>query len=182
MILTAQGGDEVAMTELCRRFAPLVKSQARLSYLRTVEEEVESEAWAAVVQAVWDYDPACGVPGEGMIAARVRFAVWNFFKRERRRWQREEHLDYDWDKEEGSEEIAGPEDTAEQALSSVLAADSRRALQRLPVTQRMMLERVYLQGMTLQQAGKVGGVSHQAVHKSCTAGIKCLRQQMGVEA
>jgi len=181
LVTAAQRGDEQALEELCSRFEPLVKRQAAFAHVRPLGDEVQGEAWLALVQAVRLYDPDSGVPAEGFIASRVRFAVWNLFKRERRRWQSEERLTQAGDDGEEVRDWPAETDTAETAVGEVLGVQLTKLLTELPSGQRQMVERVYLQGMTLQQAGRLSGVSHQAAHKACTVAIKKLRRRLGIE-
>lgn len=167
-VAAAQLGDAVAYEELCRRFAPLVHKQALLPHVRAFQEDAAAEGWLALAEAVQSYQAASGVPFAGYAAQRVRYAVWNAFKRERRRWQHELFWQNDTGEETGLggiEALPAPTQTAETMEAAEGWEACRAAWRELPPRQQLVMQAVVQKDASLTQIAAELGISVQAVHQ-----------------
>lgn len=180
LVQRAQAGDEAAFAEVCRRFGGLVKKLAFQPHIRAVADEAQAEGWLALVQAVKTYDAASGVPVAGYIESRVKYAVWNLFKRERRRWQGEQPLEAESD-EAGGNLLARLDsgcDVAAEVENRLMAAEAWRELACLPVRQREVIMMTVLADGRLADAAARLGVTVQAVHALRRRGLAQLRARL----
>ncbi len=177
----ARQGDEKAFSLLCRQFAGLVKHYAWQSHVRSIAEEAEAEGWLAVVRAVRTFDARLGVPLAGYVESQVKFAVWNLFKRERRRWQREtvlEKLAAEDEEENGQllERLPGPADVAAEVEDSLFAGVLAGWLAELPERQRQVIAATLLEGRQLTAVAREMGITAQAVHNLRRRGLARLKR------
>ncbi|MDR1702743.1 MAG: sigma-70 family RNA polymerase sigma factor [Sporomusaceae bacterium] len=89
LVRRAQGNldNGESFSEICRRFTPLVMKYAGQNHLRGIFDEAVSVGWLAVVEAVRSFDKTKGINFAGYVDSRVKYAIWNLFKKSRRRWQ-----------------------------------------------------------------------------------------------
>lgn len=182
LIQQAQGGDQAAFGEVCRRFAGLVKNTACQQHLSSVVEDAEAEGWFALAGAVMTYDPDKGVPVAAYLKKRVQFALWNLFKRERRRWQIESTLEGAADEEESAgllAVLAAAEQVEEQVARKEIRKELQQAVLALPPRQRQAIVFTVINEQCLQQAAGKMGISLQAVHRLRQRGLAALRTQYG---
>ncbi|MBP1763043.1 MAG: sigma70-ECF: polymerase sigma factor, sigma-70 family [Firmicutes bacterium] len=173
LVVQAQQGKPEAFAEICRRFEGLVVKQAAQAHLRSIREDAKAEGLLAVVEGVKTYNPASGVPFAGYVESRVRYRVWNLFKRERRRWQRETL----WE-ESRPEDDAGIRIDAE-VENGLMAASVRRAIAELPDKQRLVVTATLLGEAGLADVARELQVSVQAAHGLRKRAIARLRTQIG---
>jgi len=177
----ARQGDEKAFSLLCRQFTGLVKRYAWQSHVRSIAEEAEAEGWLAVVRAVRTFDAKLGVPLAGYVESQVKFAVWNLFKRERRRWQREtvlEKLAAEDEEENGQllERLPGPASVAAEVEDSLFAGVLAGWLAGLPERQRQVIAVTLLEGRQLTAVARELGITAQAVHNLRRRGLARLKR------
>lgn len=177
----ARQGDEKAFSLLCRQFTGLVKRYAWQSHVRSIAEEAEAEGWLAVVRAVRAFDAKLGVPLAGYVESQVKFAVWNLFKRERRRWQREtvlEKLAAEDEEENGQllERLPGPVSVAAEVEDSLFAGVLAGWLAGLPERQRQVIAATLLEGRQLTAVARELGITAQAVHNLRRRGLARLKR------
>ncbi|MEN6414802.1 MAG: sigma-70 family RNA polymerase sigma factor [Veillonellales bacterium] len=180
LVQQAQAGDEAAFTTICRRFEGLVKKQARQPHLRTIAEDAEAEAWLAVVQAVKTYRPSVGVPVAGYIESKIKYALWNLFKCQRRNWQREVLLSDREDRKEGGlslELIPDSRNVAQEAENHWLEREMRQAIEELPVRQRQVVVLALLGDSSLTALARQLDVTVQAVHNLKQRGLTRLKRR-----
>ncbi len=173
LVAQAQQGHSDAFAEICRRFEGLIVKQAVQAHLRSIREDAKAEGLLAVVEAVKTYDPASGVPFAGYVESRVRYRIWNLFKRERRRWQREVLLD-----ESRPEEEDGIR-TEVEVENSLMATAIRRAIEELPDKQRLVVTATLLGEASLAEVARELQVSVQAAHSLRKRAISRLRMEIG---
>lgn len=175
----ARNGDSEAFALVCRRFEGLVKRQAFQAHLRPLYEEAQAEAWLAVAEAVKTYDESVGVRFAGYVESKVRYALWNLFKKERRRWQ-SETLASDDGEEEGIgvklSMLADDTDIAGEVERKCLRDELRCALARLPERQRQAVVLTVLEECRLGEAARLLGVTAQAVHNLQKRGLARLKK------
>ncbi|VBB09425.1 rna polymerase sigma factor 70 region 4 type 2 [Lucifera butyrica] len=178
LVIRAGQGDREALDSVCARFERLVRKYARQAHLWPVAEDALAEGRLAVVLAVREYDDAAGVPFAGFAASRVRYALWNLFKRERRRWKVESPLpaDGDADGEGGVFAIlAAPGDLAMEVEIRLRGAAVREILLQLPERQREVIEKTVLGEAKLSEAAAGMGMSVQAAHNLKKRGLARLK-------
>ncbi len=172
-------GDEAAFSLLCRQFTGLVKRYARQSHVRSIAEEAEAEGWLAVVKAVRTFDSKLGIPLAGYVESQVKFAVWNLFKRERRRWQRETALErLAADEEESGqwlERLPGPVDVAAEVEEHIFSGFLSGWLAKLPERQRQVIAATLLERRQLTAVAREMGITAQAVHNLRRRGLARLK-------
>ncbi len=185
LVITAQQDTDAgsSMAEICRRFTGLVKKHAYQPHLKGLHEDAMGEGWLAVVQAVRSFQPAAGVPVAGYIESRVKFAVWNLFKRERRRWEREMSLNGGGDDDEGGalpllNLLAADADVPAAVEAKLNAVKVRQALSGLPEKQRLALTRTLLTDQRLKDVAGELGVSVQAIHNLRQRGLARLKKSL----
>ena len=185
LVIQAQAGNEdgEAFAEVCRRFTGLVKKYANQPHVAGIKEEAAAEGWLAVAAAVRTYDPAAGVRFAGYVESRVRYAVWNLFKRERRRWQQELFLTGSTE-EEGKERpglldtLAAADNVEAEAEANFAVTAIREALALLPAKQQTAVARTLLGEGRLADIAAELGVTPQAVYSLRQRGLARLRKEL----
>ncbi|MDD4599629.1 MAG: sigma-70 family RNA polymerase sigma factor [Negativicutes bacterium] len=181
IVRKAQTGNQEAFGEVCRRFEGLVKRQAFQPHLRVLGEDVLGEAWLAVAEAVKGYDEKSGVYFAGYVESKVKFALWNFFKRERRRWE------YELLVSEGEDEdhpggfrldmLAGAANVEQEVETAELGQQLRAAVGALPERQRLALVMTMFGENKLAEAAGDLGVTAQAVYNLRQRALTRLKKQ-----
>lgn len=181
LVTEAQQGNQESLGEVCRRFSGLVKKQAFQHHLRPVAEDAQAQAWVAVIEAVKAYNSLTGVPVEAYVESRVKYALWNLFKKERRRWRTETALEIP----SGSEDCVSFVDTLADTADVAGEVERRQmfrlavaALETLPARQRLAVLYTTVQGMKLHEAASRLGVSIQAVHSLRQRGLRALKANL----
>lgn len=176
-VIKAQAGDQNAFQEICESFAGLVKKQAFQHHIRPIAEEALAEGNLAVVQTVLAYNPSLGIPFAGFMENRVKYAVWNLFKRERRIWQRELPLVVcdEEDEFDLADTLADERDMEAAAMEKAATQDLLRIL---PPRQRQVILKTVLSGFTLTEAARELGVTPQAAHNLRKRGLTRLKTKL----
>lgn len=184
LVYKAQQGEQAAFTEICERFSGLVKKQAFQPHLRPMAEEAQAQGWLAIAEGVKTYDSASGVPVAGYLESKVRYALWNLFKKERRRWQTEAAFEYGSDAEEeggGLLAVLASKDHVEDRLEQQEQRDElSQALAGLPERQRLAIIYTVIKGMQLNEAAQRLGISLQAVHSLRQRGFGRLKKVLAL--
>lgn len=185
LVIQAQARNEggEAFAEVCRRFAGLVKKYANQPHVAGIKEEAAAEGWLAVAAAVRTYDPAAGVRFAGYVESRVRYAVWNLFKRERRRWQQELFLTGSTE-EEGKERpglldaLAAADNVEAEVEANFAVTAVREALALLPDKQQTAVARTLLGEARLADIAAELGITPQAVYSLRQRGLARLKKEL----
>ncbi len=177
LVSRAQAGDQAAFAVVCQRFEGLIKKYAFRPHLRPLAEDAQAEAWLAVALAVQSYDKTVGVQFAGYVESRVKYALWNLFKRERRRWQNELSFECQ-DNEEGGiiNTLTDGSDIAAQVELSLLGQEIQEAIKQLPQRQCQVLTMTVTGDMGLAGAACRLGVTVQAVHNLRKRGLARLKK------
>lgn len=164
LVKKAQQGDNKAFADLCKQFEGLMKKTAGKSYVGTVYEDALSTVYLAFIEAVKTYDGNTGIPFAGYAQSKVKFALWNLFKRERRNWQGELSLESETEQEESFlNQLADDTDIEMQIERKLLAAELFGLLGALPAKQRQVILFTVVAGQSLTEAARQLGVTPQAV-------------------
>jgi RNA polymerase sigma factor (sigma-70 family) len=176
LVRDAQMGDREAFQEICTRFTGLVKKYANQAHLRPIVEEAEAQGWLAVVQAVKTYDETSGVHFAGYVNSKVKFAIWNLFKKERRIWQ-EEQVEGGQEGEEVDSFAHLPDkaDIAGEVENRWLSRELRSAIETLPDKQRQVILKTVIGQETLTNVAASLGVTTQAVYNLRQRGFARLK-------
>lgn len=186
LVIKAQTGSSggAAFAEVCQRFTGLVKKYANQPHLAGIKEEATAEGWLAVAAAVQNYDQAAGVRFAGYVESRVKYAVWNLFKRERRRWQQELLLTGGGTEDEEKaapswlETLAAVDNVEAAVEASLVTTAVREALVTLPDKQRVAVVRTLLKEARLGEVAAELGVSPQAVYSLRQRGLARLKKEL----
>ena len=177
LVKRAQAGDSQAIHDVCLRFAGLVKKYAFQPHIRLIAEEAQSQGWLAVVQGIRQYDEGCGVQFAGYLESRVKYAIWNLFKRERRRWQHEVQLD-GGDNEDGLSKLdllADKADVAGEVELKWLSQEMSAAVMLLPDKQRQVIIRTVLGDERLTAMAAELGITAQGIYNLRQRGLARLK-------
>ncbi|SDD78024.1 RNA polymerase sigma factor FliA [Sporomusa acidovorans DSM 3132] len=186
LVNKAQGRQdgEDAFAEICRRFTGLVKKYANQPHVAAVREEALAEGWLAVAEAVQSYDQHTGVRFAGFVESRVKYAVWNLFKRERRRWQQELPVSGggsgDEERENTSwlETLADDQNVEELVENSFTVKAVQQAIGTLPAKQRVAVVRTLLEDARLSDVAAELGISSQAVCNLRQRGLARIKKEL----
>ena len=177
LVKRAQEGDSQAVQDVCQRFTGLVKKYAFQPHIRPIADEAESQGWLSVLQGIRQYDESCGVQFAGFIESKVKYGIWNLFKRERRRWQNEAQLDGGSD--EGGlamlNQLADGTDVAGEVELKWLSQEAMTAVTVLPDKQRMVIMRTVLGEERLTAIAVELGITTQAVYNLRQRGLARLK-------
>lgn len=177
LVKKAQEGEEEALHEVCLRFTGLVKKYARQPHIRLIAEEAEAQGWLAFVQSIKEYDPGSGVPFAGYAESRVKYAIWNLFKGERRRWQQEGQLEVSWEEEGLSllDRLVHEADVAREVELRYLSRELVKAMTALPDKQRQVILRTVVGEERLTELAKEIGISAQGIFNLRKRGLARLK-------
>lgn len=177
LVKKAQAGDKQAFQEVCTRFIGLVKRYAGKTHLRPITEEAEAQGWLAVVQAVTSYDETCGVHFAGYVDSKVKFAIWNLFKKERRRWQEEDLLAGGQEGEglDAFDQLLDKADVAQEVEGKWLSEELMIAVKTLPEKQQRVVVETIIGNKRLIDVALELGVTVQAVYNLRQRGLTRLK-------
>jgi len=177
LVRKAQAGDSQAVHDVCLRFTGLVKKYALQPHLNTIAQEAESQGWLAVVQGIRQFDEHWGVQFAGYMESRVKYGIWNLFKRERRRWQNEGQLDgrNDDDGLALLALLANDTDVAEEVELAWLSQELSAAIFALPAKQRLVILRTVVGEERLTTIAAELGITTQGVYNLRQRGLARLK-------
>ncbi|MPN26004.1 RNA polymerase sigma factor FliA [bioreactor metagenome] len=159
----------------------MVKRQAYQPHLRILGDDALAEAWLAVAEAVRSYDYSTGVHFAGYVESKVKFALWNLFKRERCRWQREllmtEGEDADIPGAFRLDMLAGTTNIEQEYELAELGQELRAAIATLPDRQQRALVLTLYGDNKLGEAAAILGVTAQAIHNLLQRALTRLKKQ-----
>ena len=182
LIRRAAAGDEEAQERLLAQYMGLIVKESRQRYLRNagLSDDAPSIASLAFLEAIRDFDASRGIHFAGFAASRVHTALYNAFRRERRRWDRETHPDQSadsggfWERYGGAAERKDAEDEA--ACRRLLL---REAMAVLTPREKQILRLIYFEEATLTKIAQLLNVTHQSVSKAKKKILNKLRISIG---
>ena len=172
------GGDAGSLEELYNRYGVQVFSMA-YGILRdyALAEDLAQEVFMALWTRAGRFDAAKGV-----------FRHWflhlahNRVIDEVRRRRRAALMDADRAPEDATLGLVSNGDTADEAITAVLAGEAREALRALPEEQRVVIVMAYLEGATQQEIAQRTGTPLGTVKTRLRLGLGKLRQMMNAPA
>ncbi len=171
-------GDAGSLEELYNRYGVQVFSMA-YGILRdyALAEDLAQEVFMALWTRAGRFDAAKGV-----------FRHWflhlahNRVIDEVRRRRRVALMDADKAPEDATLGLVSSGDTADEAITAVLAGEAREALRALPEEQRVVIVMAYLEGATQQEIAQRTGTPLGTVKTRLRLGLSKLRQTMNAPA
>ncbi|MYA49549.1 MAG: sigma-70 family RNA polymerase sigma factor [Chloroflexi bacterium] len=171
-------GDAGSLEELYNRYGVQVFSMA-YGILRdyALAEDLAQEVFMALWTRAGRFDAAKGV-----------FRHWflhlahNRVIDEVRRRRRATLMDADRAPEDATLGLVSNGDTADEAITAVLAGEAREALRALPEEQRVVIVMAYLEGATQQEIAQRTGTPLGTVKTRLRLGLGKLRQTMNAPA
>lgn len=176
MVIEAQKGNAVAFEAICKQFTGLVKKSAYQAHIRTIYEEAVAVGYLALVEAIKTFDLSLEIKFAGYAQSKIKFAMWNLFKKERNRWRNEFTLEAEMG--EGStvlDTLADDMDIEKQIELKILSNELLRCMEELPVKQRQVILLTLVAGKSLIETANLLGVTPQAIYSLKNRGIKRLR-------
>ena len=171
-------GDAGSLEELYNRYGVQVFSMA-YGILRdyALAEDLAQEVFMALWTRAGRFDAAKGV-----------FRHWflhlahNRVIDEVRRRRRTSLMDADRAPEDATLGLVSNGDTADEAITAVLAGEAREAMRALPEEQRVVVVMAYLEGATQQEIAQRTGTPLGTVKTRLRLGLGKLRQAMNAPA
>ncbi len=167
-MIAAQRGDGVAYAEFLRELSPLLRGfyRRRLFNLQDDIEDLVQETLLAVHNKRHTYDPL--QPVTAWLYAIARYKLVDLLRARAGRDALHEPLD-----ESHEDLFADPAPDAEEARRDLGAL-----LQQLPDKQRLPIEYVKLQGLSVREAAQRTGLSESAVKIGVFRGLRVLAQRI----
>jgi len=167
-MIAAQLGDGVAYAEFLRDLSPLLRGfyRRRLFNLQDDIEDLVQETLLAVHNKRHTYDPL--QPVTAWLYAIARYKLVDLLRARAGRDALHEPLD-----ESHEDLFADPAPDAEEARRDLGAL-----LQQLPDKQRLPIEYVKLQGLSVREAAQRTGLSESAVKIGVFRGLRVLAQRI----
>lgn len=168
LLIRGMAGDAAAYHEFLRALGLHLRGffRVRLQRLPDDVEDLLQETLLAVHNQRHTYDPA--QPLTAWVHAIARYKMVDLFRRREGREQLNETLD---------------EESAVFAYSDTEAADARRDISRLlaqlPERQRLPIQHVKLEGLSVAEAATLTGMSESAVKVGVHRGLKALAALIG---
>jgi len=144
-------GDDLALAEAFDTLAPAVYSGAlRVLGHHAAAQDVVQDVFVQLWSHPGRYDPDAGSL-RGYLTMQARHRALDLVRGELRRMARQER---------SSRLQPGPPEPSlyEQVMASETAAAVRAAVERLPESQRRMVELAYFQGLTCREAAQAAGI------------------------
>ncbi|MBP2630551.1 MAG: putative polymerase, sigma 28 subunit, FliA/WhiG subfamily [Firmicutes bacterium] len=176
MVIEAQKGNAVAFEVICKQFTGLVKKSAYQAHIRPICEEAVSVGYLALVEAIKTFDRSLEIKFAGYAQSKIKFAIWNLFKKERSRWQNEFTLEAELG--EGStvlDTLADDMNIEKQIELKILSNDLLHCMEKLPAKQRQVILLTIVSGKSLTETASLLGVTPQAIYSLKNRGIKQMQ-------
>ena len=160
----AQSGDNMAMVKICQQFEGLVKKYAYKAYLKTITEEVLAEGYLALVEAIKTFKFDKNVNFAGYADSKVKFAIWNLFKRYKQQWEHEESAQQEINESCMLDYLSADIDIAEEFTQQMMKEKLKVEILKLPQKQQEVLRLNMVEGYSLTAVAKLWHVSPQYVY------------------
>ena len=175
---------ELAKSELCRRYTPLIHKYANISHTLTMREDVEAHLWMVLLEAIQEYDTSGGIPFAGFVKSRIKFGHWNYYKKLKRNWEHEASLLTSYHKEseddESIDDFPSDEDVADEVVSRIVEDEQlnrcMEALANMNNKERRIICDLYGKGKTMADMAREEGCSRQNIKYYHDKAMGMLRQ------
>lgn len=174
----AQNGDSIAMINICKSFEGLIKKYAYKSYLKTISEEALAEGYLALLEAIKTFDSTKGVNFSGYADSKIKFAIWNLYKKNKAIWKSEESIDKEINDVSKLELISGDDNVEETIVSKIINEKLKCEILKLSHKQRDVLILNLSYEYSLTQIGQLWNISPQAVYNIKKRALQNLKGLM----
>ena len=186
LLPAARAGDQLAVTELCRRFTPLIKSVARrFSYgVPQNEEDYRSIATLALLHLIQNYNLQRTEHFPGLAKLRLNSAVIDALRRKTSAGRHEQLTDYQNDTDPLS--FRAIQVTGDESPElSFMDRESHRGLQAawtaLPEPDRQLLQLIYFERRELKEIAAELKLNRVTVSRRKKGALTRLRQLLEAE-
>lgn len=182
LITKAQQGDKETFHIIIVRFDRLIKKYAYQRHLLVMSEEAYAEGLLALTEGVLTYNANLGIPPEGYFESKVKYRLWNIFKKEKKLWQHQSSLENNLgDGEEGftlQDTLKAAINIEEDFVHNETISLILKAIKELPLKQQYVITATLIQGHKLNQAAQNLNISTQAVQQLRERAIKTLKNKI----
>lgn len=176
MVIEAQEGNAMAFEAICKQFTGLVKKSAYQAHIRTIYEEAVAVGYLALVEAIKTFDCSLEIKFAGYAQSKIKFAMWNLFKRERNRWQNEFTLEAEMGEASTVlDSLADDINIEKQIELKILSNELFHLVEKLPAKQRQAVLLTIVLGKSLTETAILLGVTPQAIYSLKNRGVKQLQ-------
>lgn len=180
-VAAAGQGNQIYYEEVCRSFIPLAKRMASQPHIRPIYDEAYSLAMLKIAEAVREYQTKSGVSFAAFAYSKIKYAVWNLFKKERRIWQK--NLSPAGDMADNWLEQIPAELSLEENLAAAQQVQLlRKAVSELPPLQRAIIEAIFFAGCKPGEVAAWLKLSPQSVSGYKMRALRSLRQRQDIAA
>ena len=177
LVVKAQQGDKMALETLCRQFSGLIKKSAWKQHVRTIHEDALAVAYISFIEAVKTYRQGSKVPFAGYAKSKVNFAIWNLFKQERKKWQKEVQMESECeDAIIQSSQFISKANIEQEVETMMLLKDVIRVIEKLPIKQQQVIYYTAFCEKSLTQTARYLQVTPQAVYGLKNRAIKFIKK------
>lgn len=176
LVKLSKKGSKSSKEELIHRLKPLVLSSIKKYYYGSMSfEDLVQEGRTKILAEIIRFDEEKGVPFLGYIKIHMRYLYMELSKR------REEALTLNTIIENGTELIdlqSSGVDIEEDIINSETSSQLREALKKLTERQKLVLDLIYIQGMSMKEVSQKLNLHYQTVIGIRDRGLKRLREEL----
>ncbi len=178
LVLKSKDGDFKAKEELLNSLKPLILSSIKKYYFGNMDfEDLVQEGYLRILNELERFDTSRGVPFLGYIKIQIRFLYLEL------RRIRSEALTLNLETSEGEEILDLQEDETQDIEREVIENESRillkSALDNVTAKQKMILQKIYLDEISMKKLSREMGVHYQTVINLKKRGVLSLRKALG---
>lgn len=172
----ASDRDPHARERLAMAYLPLVRDQVRTCADRAPgkAEEIERYGLIGLLKAIDMFDPHRGVPFEPFARQRIRGAISDYLRTLRLRSGRAA--------EGRTVPAALLRDAGVGSSSSAVDSEMWRAIEALSPSQKLVIGLHYCEGVTLEEVGRVLGISRRGVRALRVEALHSVRTHLSVRS
>lgn len=160
LVTEAKAGEEAALMEVIRRFAPLKIKLIKKYFGYGLDwDDFLSEGDRLIIEAVADYDPAKNVPFEAYLKIRLRYLYQNIRAKKKQLIYLDQEIGDGITIADTLESDDPPID--EPIIGKDESDEVREAINSLTERQKTIIELYYYQGKSIRQCAEIMGISYQ---------------------
>ncbi|WP_165865936.1 sigma-70 family RNA polymerase sigma factor [Lucifera butyrica] len=159
------------ISAICHQFMPLVKKYSW--QYRHKLQDAESETWLILIQAAQTYNPKRGVPIAGYLESRVKYGLFNIWRRQRKREQQECFSDDSF-----FNNLTARENLQEQVEEKEELSKIKEAINQLPPKQRYVIAQTVMNQYKMAKVAQDLGVTTAAVNQLKKRALARLKKKL----
>lgn len=172
-------GDREAFNELFKRFAVRIKAMGfKMTKNEQLSHDLVQDAMLAVWQKSSQFDSDRG-NAQSWIFTLVRNRCFDLLRQQNRQ-PGVFAADDIWELESSSSELQDAEESENRFFANLEINQFRKYLEKLSAPQQRVIEEVYINGLTHEEASRVLDIPQGTVKSRLRLGIDKLRQLLGV--